>query len=225
MKYLILAGVAISTPVQAADKWLSPTGDGVTYEKGAPTATSNLPMSSVQVAPMGRWNGRYRFNVSVVNDGASVNVGLENVTFSYCAAPVAALTMQEMQSVERNKAMWQSIAIAVVSAGAAYASSANRTSITTRGSGGFYARTVIRQPGNDGAFVALGGLGIAARQVALRRGLDEMGQEAMLTTTLQAGDTFGGFVVAPKMKGKCSVVGMDVAVGVDVHHFSFEEKK
>ncbi|MCU6453917.1 hypothetical protein LPN01_07490 [Sphingomonas sp. A2-49] len=234
MKRLIItAGIMfVSASPVSAKLVVKPIADAnqvIRFNRGIPEIEEDLvgQQAAVRVIPLpGLDHGSLSFKVAVYNKSLkTMNVGVENMTFSYGADRLAVFTKEQVESKAKKRAMWSQIGYAML-AGAAAAAQNNNTTVTTYAPSGRIYRTVIERPGlSDGqiAAVAAGGGAVALSQIGLNKTLEMLNDEYIQTTTLDPESGYGGRVICSKLK-KAKIGGL-VALAIDVngeqHIFKF----
>lgn len=233
---LIVSMLALTATPAFAKLEIKPAPEAaqvVRFDRGVPTIEEDLPdqQAAVRVVPLpGLDHGSLTFRVAVYNKSKStMNVGVENMTFSYGNVLLPVFTKDQMESKTKKRAMWSQIGYAML-AGAAAAAQNNNTTVTTYAPGGRVYRTVIDRPGlSDGqlASVAAGGGAIALSQIGLNKTLEMLNDEYVQTTTLDPESGYGGRIVCSKLKA--AKVGEMVILAVEVngekHLFKFRVEK
>lgn len=237
MKKLVIFGAFALTATPALAKLEikpSPTSAQVVrFDRGVPTIEEDLAdqQAAVRVVPLpGLDHGSLTFRVAVYNKSkSSINIGVENMSFSYGGDMLSVYTKKQMESKTKKRAMWSQIGYAML-AGAAAAAQNNNTTVTTYAPGGRIYRTVIDRPGlSDGqlASVAAGGGAIALSQIGLNKTLEMLNDEYVQTTTLDPESGYGGRITCSKLK-KAKVgemVILTVEVNGEKHLFKFRVEK
>ena len=237
MKTLFIFGALALTATPAFAKLEikpAPTSTQVVrFDRGVPTIEEDLPdqQAAVRVVPLpGLDHGSLTFRVAVYNKSkAPINVGVENMSFSYGTEMLPVFTKEQVESKTKKRAMWSQIGYAML-AGAAAAAQNNNTTVTTYAPGGRVYRTVIDRPGlSDGqiASVAAGGGAIALSQIGLNKTLEMLDDEYVQTTTLDPESGYGGRIICSKLKA--AKVGEMVVLAVELngekHLFKFRVEK
>lgn len=237
MNRLIIAGAlaCVATPAFAKLE-IKPAPEPtqiVRFDRGIPTIEEDLPeqKAAVRVVPLpGLDHGSLTFKIAVYNKStAPMNVGVENVTFSYAGQSLPVFTKEQVEAKAKNRAMWSQIGYAML-AGAAAAAQNNNTTVTTYAPSGRVYRTVIERPGlSDGqlATVAAGGGAIALSQIGLNKTLESLNNEYLQTTTLDPESGYGGTVVCSKIKKVKvgEIIVLAVEVNGEKHLFKFRVEK
>jgi hypothetical protein len=236
-KIAITAGIALASATPAyAELEIKPVADTtqvVRFTQGVPEIEEDLPeqKAAVRVVPLpGLDHGSLTFKVAVYNKSQQpINVGVENMSFTYGTERLAVFTKDEVESKTKKRAMWSQIGYAML-AGAAAAAQNNKTTITTYAPRGRVYHTVIDRPGlSDGqvAAVAAGGGAIALSQIGLNKTLEALNDEYVQTTTLDPDSGYGGRIICSKLKN--AKVGELVALAVEVngerHLFKFRVER
>ena len=237
MKKLVIFGALALMPTPAFAKLEikpAPTSAQVVrFDRGVPTIEEDLPdqQVAVRVVPLpGLDHGSLTFTVAVYNKSkSSMNVGVENMSFSYGSEPLSVFTKEQVESKTKKRAMWSKIGYAVL-AGAAVAAQNNNTTVTTYAPRGRVYTTVINRPGlSDGplASVAFGGGAIALSQIGLNKTLEMLNDEYVQTTTLDPESGYGGRIICSKLKN--AKIGEMVVLAVEIngekHLFQFRVEK
>lgn len=230
--------VALALPVPAfaeAAPVLHPERIGaetVRYYAGQPTVRLQTTAGIVEVRPLPVEKGRVAFAVAVVNTGpAPANFGTQNIAARVNGVPVAVPTPEELADAAEQKARGAKIGVGLLAgAVAAIASTASNQGSYyrhVRGPRGGYTRAVHWEdntPGVVGATVAVAGgaAAIASIDRTLDTTLARMGGEALRTTTVDPGASFGGLVVVPVDRAAAPAqVRLEVSFGGAVHPFAF----
>ncbi|MBI0476892.1 hypothetical protein D9601_16185 [Sphingomonas sp. MA1305] len=236
-KVMMSMGIAlvVATPAYAKLEIKPVAGPAqiVRFNQGVPEIEEDLPdqQAAVRIVPLpGLDHGSLTFKVAVYNKSRqAMNVGVENIAFSYGANRLPVFTKAQVESKAKKRAMWSQIGYAML-AGAAAAAQNNNTTVTTYAPSGRIYRTVIERPGlSDGqvAAVAAGGGAIALSQVGLNKTLEMLNDEYIQTTTLDPDSGYGGRIICSKLKN--AKIGELVALAVEVngerHLFKFRVER
>jgi hypothetical protein len=181
----------------------------VRFEQGVPTLDLEGPNGAVQVTPLPLDHGSLSFAIAVYNSGqAPANIDVSNIVVTTGEQQLAVFTREELESKAKNRAMWQSIALAAVGGLAAAAAASQRdtyrhTFVTPRGT----YRSTYSAPSAAGQVAAVGlvagtGVGIASIQKQLDETRAALGAEIVQTTTVDPGESYAGRIVVAKIKTK-----------------------
>lgn len=177
------------------------------FDRGNPTVSLKLPTGSVQIRPMPVEKGRMAFSVAVFNDGRrSANFGPENISVTVDGVSMAISTHDQLAQQAEGKARTAKIGTALVAGVlAGVASTASNHGTYYRAVGGPYHRYVQAIHWEDNTPGIVGGVAAVAGGALVIKGIDDkldytlqqLGAEALQTTTIDPGSTFGGMIVVP----------------------------
>lgn len=200
------------TIAYAKDKEFAPVaqeGVEIRYMQGIPTATVQNETGGVMVTQTDPLYGRVRMRVAYTNaTGAPVNFGTENITATIDGVPVPIMTADGLQKIAKNKAGWATFAVAMAGGLGAVAANmnANRTYTTVGRTpfGVYSSRTTIHDPTaaalGTAASVGAAAYGVASINNNLEKTLVALNEDVIQTTTLEAGEGYGGMLVLDKFK-------------------------
>jgi len=203
------------------------------FERGDATVSLKLPSGTVQIRPMPVEKGRVAFSVAVFNDSRrSANFGPENISATVNGVPVAIPTHDQLAQQAQDKARAARIGTALVAgvlAGAA--STASNHGTYYRRVGGphhGYVQAIHWEdntPGIVGAAAAVAGGALVIKGIddKLDYTLQQLGGEALQTTTIDPGSTFGGLIVVPEAArgDRYAHIRIDVTFGGATYPFAF----
>lgn len=218
MKISKLAALAamlacVSQPVVAGPKYVVqpvPVGtETIRFDQGVPTVDLQREKGVVQITPLPLDRGSLSFGVAVFNGGDTpANIDITNFEISVGERPLPVFSREELEKKAKNRAMWQSIALAAVGGLAAVAAANQRDHYThtMRTPRGTY-RSHFSAPSTAGqiqsAAIAAGtGFGIAAVQRQLDETRAALGEEIVQLTTVDPGESYAGRIVLTKAKVK-----------------------
>lgn len=194
--------LATSSPALAgnyASRPLPSAADAVTYNKGTPVMTRETATATITVLPTEAYFGRPSFLVEVTNHGtAPINFGVENIAASVAGEkkPTVVYDRKTMEAQAQNRAGWATVlaTLAAASAGTSYYSSTTHTPYGSYRTHGSYRNAYASQAAADRYTSAISA-GLEARLADAR-------ENAIQTTTIQPGESYGGRIVISKPKAK-----------------------
>lgn len=220
-KILFIGLLAVAVPASAGDfqsKPIPAEKDSLTYYKGTPVVERTTAFGKVRITSIGEETGKPAFVVEILNESeAALNFGTENISASVAGQkkPTVVYTANDIQRMVQNKANWAAFGAAM-----AGASATNTSYGSACGYGGCVNATVT----TPNYFAQAN----AARQVNDIRNneagrIDELSQNYLQLTTVQAGESYGGRVAISKPKPKKWPAALTLTVLGEV--FVFEMTK
>ena len=208
-----MIAATVAAPVMAKTAiYPVPTGAEVArFHGGVPTLDLETPTGGVEITPLPFDHGHVTFGVAVYNKiQQPSNFGIENISADIAGTALPILSEQELEKRAKSRAMWSQIGVAVL-AGAAAAAVANAHTTdhyygrmrTPHGTYAWSASYRDNSLGVLGATAAVGGgvAGIVGIQNRLDYTLQNLGNEIIQTTTIEADTSYGGRIVVEKPKG------------------------
>ncbi|MBT0670922.1 hypothetical protein HT136_21360 [Novosphingobium profundi] len=206
------------------------------YDHGTPTVSLKLPQGTVEVRPLPVEDGRVAFSLAFFNEGErAVNFGTANVAVTRDGTPLAIPTSEQLERAAKDKARGAKIGTALF-AGVVVgvASTASREGTVYRwhgdphhGPGGpGYVEAIHWHddtPGQVGAAMAVTGGAMAIRGIdrKLDYTLAQLGAQALETTTVDPGSSYGGMIVVPGAASGGSYAQLRLTVTIEGARYPF----
>lgn len=207
-------------------------GQEVRYLKGVVTVFDDKSSGSVQVTPLGVAEGRIVLGVAAFNKGPKAqDFGIENMAANFGGAPLKIYSRNDLEHEARVHAEWAAALTILAGAAAAYAANNNayRTTngyvATPRGIVTFSATTYDPAAAALGTAAATAGTGYAL--ASIRNQMDDtishVSESILQTTTITAGQSYGGEMVfdMPKAKDFPQNVIVTANLNGQDHQFTF----
>lgn len=199
-------------PVRIAD-------EEIRFRKGTPTIHVDGQRGSIQLTPIGMEHGSFTFGVAALNKQASdSDFDVSNISASLAGVRYGSFSREELDKRAKNRAMWASIAVAVVGGIGAAAASSQRdyyrsTLVTPRGTyRSFYSAPSVAGQVQAAAITAGTVYSLSNIQKRLDETREALGDEIVQRTTLGEGESYSGRVVLHKIKLGKQPQRLDVVV-------------
>ncbi|MCJ2183651.1 hypothetical protein MTR62_13260 [Novosphingobium sp. 1949] len=201
------------------------------YERGTPTVSYDMPRGSVQIRPLPVEDGRVAFSVAVFNKGMrAANFGTENISATVNGSPASIPTYDQLVHAAETKAHEAKIGTALLAgvlAGVASTASNEGTYYRRYGGPGHGHVEAIRwhddSPGRAGAAAVVAGGAMAIRGIddKLDYTLEELGGQALRTTTIDPGASFGGMIIVSGVRRDDRHADIRLAIDFDGVRYPF----
>lgn len=197
--------LAVALSGCASEYSISPApgaGQQIRYEQGLPTIFSDKRAAAIQVTPLKVTDDmRLAFGIAAFNKtGGPSNFGVENISVEQPdGTPDRVFTSSELIHEAKVDAQWKTFAAALAGglASASAYSTTRGTAYTPVGSVSWSSTSY--DPVQAAEIRAETRDNIAGIRASLDRTVSNIHQEALQTTTVNAGDSYGGIVVAAKL--------------------------
>ena len=201
------------------------------YERGTPTVSYDMPRGSVQIRPLPVEDGRVAFSVAVFNKSVrAANFGTENISATINGSPASIPTYDQLVSAAEAKARGAKVGTALLAGViAGVASTASNEGTYYRRYGGPRHGYVEAIHWHDDRTGRAGATAAAASGAMVIRGiddkldytLDELGGQALRTTTIDPGASFGGMIIVSGVSRNVPYANIRLAIYFDGVRYPF----